>query len=328
MASSIGIFDLNDRSDQLAITWARHYAEVEAERLQPYADLFLDLVVWPDILRQKDEIFASLKEKCSTAKKPHELKVPIFSFNHVYEYPKRFGMPASGPAYAYAVSEGDKDALRVRQIHDNGWRPWMVLQQIDEEGDLEDYLSGVALISWSSLMAVVKKTDFCQQLAARFGRNYWVNVESEGFNWETDLSGESFSRHTISLQLNYFPYGLPDHYQEKKEKFMDKMAARERRVLGRGEKFIYWNGQKNIFHNPLSPPPSLSTSLPFSTFSPSLLSSVFRSEWDRNELRCSNTTDCPPPPKPVQLLGSGRGIFMPCSNGSGGVVLKDISRAL
>lgn len=282
MEPTIGIFDLNNRNCILGSTWERHYREMETERLQPYADLLLDYVIWPDILARKDGIFADLKKKCSTAANVQQLSVPFFHFSHVSDYPRKPGMVVGSHAHTYALEGGDKDALRVQQIHDNGWRPWMVLQELEEDDDPEDYLNGSSLINSSLLISVIKKTDFCQQLAVRFGRNYWVTLEKSGFEVERDPSGDEFYRKKMALHLNYFPSGLTEYYQNKKDEFLDKLSARERRVLKQRERFVYWNGGANIF---TCPPP-------------------------------------PPPPSPAR-----RGIFMPCSDGKGGTVLKDISRA-
>jgi hypothetical protein len=247
MAFPSGVFDTVDVSSDLFSTWMRRRTEVEVERHQPYADLFLDEVLWPELLMKKDSILAALKEKCATATRPEELKVPIWSFSHVRDYPKKPWEDVGSPHHHFALQHGDKSALRVQQIHDNGWHPTLVLQFDDEDE--------TTILSRMTLYNVIKKTDFCHQLALRFGGNFVVSLVTDGVDGEeTDPSGDSFIRHKMSLELNYFPRDLPEYHQKKRQSFIEKFSLRVRRTLSHGEKLVYWKGEEVICHGP--PPPS------------------------------------------------------------------------
>jgi hypothetical protein len=241
MASTTGIFEGGEMSSELFSSWIRRKEEVTRERLQPYADLLLDNVVWPSILAKKDELFSSLKAKCGTANHVSELSVPIWSFSHVHEYPRGAALP-SGPPHAYALERGDAVAQRVEQIHQNGWHQWISVEDEDE------YPILVRAFTWD----IVRKTDFCEQLAIRFGSDFRVSVIPLAFTMETDPSGQSFYRREVTLSLGYFPFGLPDYHQKSRAKFQEAFELRARRSLRAGEKLTYWLGEEkeNIVYGP------------------------------------------------------------------------------
>ena len=218
MASFQGIFNALDINGDLFATWMKRKDELEAERYQPYADLLLDSVVWPELSAKSDEILASLKEKCATATGPSDLNVPIWSFSYVPDFPKNGG-----------VYDGYAGVARLEEIQRNNWHHTMTVKEQEDDDEVLQQIS---------LLNVVKKTDFCNQLAVRFGTNFWVTTRS-AVTWETDPSGASWMRHTHSLMLNYFPWGLPEHYQKRHTAFVAKFATRDRRVLSQTEYLIF-----------------------------------------------------------------------------------------
>jgi hypothetical protein len=237
MATTTGIFDSLDLSNDLFNIWQQRKGEVEAERLQPLADLLLDNIVWPSILEKKAEIFADLQDKCRTAKHATELQVPVWSFFNVNDYP-RYG---NNPDRAYEINE-------------NGWR-----QQLALYGP-----HSLRPLIQAPLWSIVKKTNFCEQLAVRFGKEFTIRTLSTDAVEETDPTGETYYRHTVQLMLNYFPSGLPDYHKETRRKF--KAASSARRSLELGEKVALWRSTAEghyIVYGPLwpaSPAPSYSYS--------------------------------------------------------------------
>jgi hypothetical protein len=126
MNSSVGIFDtLVER--QLTGTWLKRKAELDRQKYQPYADLLLDEVVWPEVYATSDEIAASLTAKCSTASAPSELFVPIWSFNHADFHSKnRILSSLHHSPYTESLARmGNKDALFIQKIHQNNWLQWL-----------------------------------------------------------------------------------------------------------------------------------------------------------------------------------------------------------
>ena len=247
MASTQGIFETYAMNTELAELWNKRKAALETERLQPYADLLLDNIVWPSILSRKDAIFADLKAKCSEARAAHQLSVPIWSFSHVFDYP-RHGYEVGGPPHEYALERGDKDALKRQQIYELGLRQWLSVE--------DPYQMDV--LAPATAWQIIKKTDFCEQLAIRFGCLYTVSVKTGESEEHTDPSGEQYFSQRVSLYLNVFPNGLPLPLEAKLVAFNQKLALRERRVLKAGEKLIYWVGEgadMNVYGPPLPPPP-------------------------------------------------------------------------
>jgi hypothetical protein len=244
MASSTGIFDDITTSMELFSSWTKRKATLDRERLQPYADLLLDNIVWPSVLTKKDSILAELKEKISKADHPSKLSVNVWTFSHVHDYPRR-AAPVGGPAHAYDLERGDEDALRVKQVHENGWRQWM------EVLDQNEYPTLYQTIIWD----IVRKTDFCEQLAIRFGEKFRVSVVGIRHQEETDPSGETYSRSQYALSLGYFPFGLPDYHAKSRQTFLDSLRERERRTLKPGEKLVFWGGERaeNVVYGPPLP---------------------------------------------------------------------------
>lgn len=229
MAATIGIFDMFQQSNELYNTWEQHKQEEERKRLQPLADLLLDNIVWPSILDNKAEIFEALQTKCRAATHATELQVPVWSFSHVADYP-RLGTNLD----------------RAREIKENGWRQMVSVHAEDSMGPP----------SGATVWKVIKKTDFCSELAKRFGRDYTINTLTSDYVEETDSTGAVYYHYTVHLMLNYFPYGLTDYHREAKERF-EEIGWRLRRSLMPGEKFTLWcseaEGQLTVYGPPSTP---------------------------------------------------------------------------
>jgi hypothetical protein len=247
-STTTGIFEGGEMSSELFSTWIKRKEQITRERLQPYADLLLDNIVWPSILAKKAEIFSSLKAKCGTANHASELSVPIWSFSHVHEYP-RGAAPPGGPPHAYALERGDAVAQRVQKIHQNGWHQWLSVEDEDEYPVLE------RAFTWD----IMRKTDFCEQLAIRFGTDFRVSVIPQAFKTEKDPSGETYHHREVNLSLGYFPFGLPEYHQKSRGEFLEAFAGRQRRTLRSGEKLTYWAGedQETTVYGPPLPVPLL-----------------------------------------------------------------------
>lgn len=234
MATTRGIFDTFEMNNQLTTTWQKRKAEVEAERLQPYADLLLDNIVWPSILAQKDAIFASLKEKCETSTEKMQLCVPVWTFSHVYTDPYvKVGLALSTERERYIYEMGLRQFLRVE--------------------DHEEFTT----LRQRNILDIVKKTKFCQQLAKRFGRSYIITVSPSTLQEHIDSSGASFYSQTMALKLNFFPYGLPEALAEKRREY-ESAGPPLTRLLQAGEKLIYWCGEgdeRTVLGPPLQPAP-------------------------------------------------------------------------
>ncbi len=231
MASTTGIFDSFELTTQLACLWEKRHQQLENERLQPYADLLLDTIVWPHCLLNKNDILNSLKATCSTADFKEQLSVPIWYFSHVFDYPHRAAVPG-GPSHEYALQRGDKAAQKVQFIHEMGLRQYLSVQDEDECPTLQP----------ATIWSIVKKTDFCHQLAARFGRSFTVTLENR-VPVEHELSpDETFCSNAMTLKLNFFPYGLTELQQKKRDDFEETFSDRRRRTLLPCEKLIFWVG--------------------------------------------------------------------------------------
>jgi hypothetical protein len=235
MASTIGIFDSSDLTNQLFLLWEKRHQQLENERLQPYADLLLDTIVWPHCLLSKNDIVESLKTTCRTADFKEQLSVPIWYFSHVFDYPRNAYYPGS-ISHDYALRRGDKAAQKVQFIHEMGLRQYLSVQDEDECPTLQP----------ATIWSIVKKTDFCDQLAARFGRSFTVTLSSQ-VPVDHELSpDETFCSNAMMLKLNFFPHGLTELQQKKRGDFEEAFADRGRRTLRPGEKLIFWEGERYV----------------------------------------------------------------------------------
>lgn len=177
----------------------------------------------------RDAILEGLKEKCRTASHPSELWVPIWSFNHVHDYPRNAHWP-EGPPHAYALERGEADAQKVEQIHQNGWREFI---GIDDED------SGYLLFP-KPIFQVLKKSDFLQQLALRFGSDYRVSMSPPEVFTVTSPSGEDYYRSKITLQLHVYPNGLSEHFRKLQREHILTSRGRVRRTVGSTEAVKVW----------------------------------------------------------------------------------------
>lgn len=226
MNSSVGIFDtLVER--QLTGTWLKRKADLDRQKYQPYADLLLDEVVWPEVYAKSDEIAASLTAKCSTASAHSELFVPIWSFNHVnFRSKNRILSPLHDSPYTENLARmGNKDALFIQQVHQNKWLQW-----------LEVNLKGAAqweeerVLYRESIERVIRKSDFLEQLAVKFGRNFRCTlVPKQHHRVDENYWAE------MEIQLHFFPKGLPDHHAKRRQEHLRSVAERERRTLAANE---------------------------------------------------------------------------------------------
>jgi hypothetical protein len=226
MNSSVGIFDtLVER--QLTGTWLKRKAELDRQKYQPYADLLLDEVVWPEVYATSDEIAASLTAKCSTASAPSELFVPIWSFNHADFHSKnRILSPLYNSPYTENLARmGNKDALFIQQIHQNNWLQW-----------LEVNLKGAAqwedehVLYRESIERVIRKSDFLEQLAVKFGSNFRCTlVVKQHHRVDENYWAE------MEIQLHFFPKGLPEHHAKRRQEHLSSVSKRQRRTLSCSE---------------------------------------------------------------------------------------------
>jgi hypothetical protein len=188
-------------------------------------------------LAKKDRIFTDLKAICSSAKHAMELQVPVWSFSHVYDYPSRGTNPE-----------------RSHEIDESGWR---------EQVAFHGAASMRPLIS-APIWTIMKKTNFCDQLAVRFGPNFTISTSPRDAVEMTDSTGETYYRHTVYLMLNYFPNGLPAYHQETRKKFEERVLHARRTLLS-GQKIVVWRSAElgyETVYGPLSlvgPPAPLPT---------------------------------------------------------------------
>jgi hypothetical protein len=238
------LFEFLTGEDNLWAIWHKRADEVARERLQPYSDLLLENIVWPHVLANKADILARLKEKCATAQEAYELHVPIWSFSHVHDYPRRIP-PVPSIGHGILLERGDEQAKKAQMIHENGWRQWVNVEDADEMGVLQQ----------ATIWHIIKKTNFCAALAARFGFNFWTSLSPKEVIEETDPSGVPFARYTYSLNLCFFPHGLTQRLKKQQDEFFRMRGEKAERVLLPGEKMTLWLGEgaERIFYGPPLP---------------------------------------------------------------------------
>jgi hypothetical protein len=246
MAFVHGIFDESEVTTNNLSTWIKRKAQVEADRLQPYADILLDELVWPTMMEKKDSIAAQLKEKCETATEAWQIEVPIWTFNHCFDYPKRAAQPGT-VAHGILLERGDENAKKTQQIYERGWHQWMEVRERDE--DDADYPA----LPYQTIWQVVKKTHFLDELALRFGRDYRVTASTSPIY--ADGGDGELLYSVVTLKLNYFPFGLPDYHLKSQTAVREKLAVKERRILLLNEKLNFWRGEPVPLLGPAFWPP-------------------------------------------------------------------------
>ena len=158
-------------------------------------------------MEKKAQIFSDLKTVCRTATHAVNLRVPVFTFNHVHDYPRN-----------------GKNPERTDEINENVWH-----QQVAFHGG-----GSVMPLIWAPIWTLVKKTSFCEQLAERFGADFTISTLTASALEETDPMGETYYRQRVELMLNYFPNGLPSYQQEQRKKFNERILH-ARQVLLPGQ---------------------------------------------------------------------------------------------
>lgn len=199
-------FTSENNVTDLFVTWANRSKVLAAERYRPYADLLLDQVLWPAMLVKKDDIFSALKAKCETATKPQDLQVPIWEYNFIQDLPKTY-RSVQGPPQAYALEQGVAEAYLNQAIYNNLWHHTLAVEKSATYDDYEYYTLPVVGIN-----KIINKTDVLTQLALRFGKNFRVVKSTVAIAEEHPKTGETYYRFKGVLYLQYFPYGLPEHF--------------------------------------------------------------------------------------------------------------------
>jgi hypothetical protein len=216
--ASTSFFNCEERMELVGL-WEKRNEENQRARYQRYADLLLENFVWPKILKNKASILEELKENCRTATHPSELSVPIWSFNNVQTLPPSWKRLGSSSHY-YALQSKDKDALLTQWIYENGWNQVM---KLENEGILE--------LPIASFYPIIQKSNFLEELGARFGAEFRVVMRTSQLFTETHSSGEKLYRDEKTLYLQYFPRGLPEPFQKLREAHLKSELTRSKKVL-------------------------------------------------------------------------------------------------
>lgn len=209
-----GIFDSFTKRHALNNAWTERIKGLEAERLQPYADLLLDHI-WSELYAKKDQIYDDLLERCKTATHKNQLKVPIWSFNHV------FGLQD--------LDWNTKEYIRQKGYH-------QTMKVVSHNGYSDDVLPA------NSLHPIMNLTDLLKQLALLFGTNFRVTMDKVTILVDDRPMLPSFTRHVVTLMLHYFPNCLPKHLAAAQTDLRIKNLNRVKRSLVFGERFELWKG--------------------------------------------------------------------------------------
>jgi hypothetical protein len=216
-------FFSGEERDELVSLWEKRNEENQRARYQPYADLLLENFVWPKILKNKAKILEDLKENCRTATHPSELSIPIWSFNNVQTPPPSWNR-VGGPSHYYAMQRNDKDALLAQWIYENGWNQVL---KLDNDGMIE--------LPMASLYPIIQKSNFLEELGARFGAEFKVVMRTSQFFTEANPSGQHVYRTEKTLYLQYFPRGLPEPFQKLRAAHLKSELTRSKKVLKEGD---------------------------------------------------------------------------------------------
>lgn len=190
---------------ELILSWYARKDALLADKMQPFADALYGHIVGrlePSVILEK------LKEVCTTAKSPHELRVPLWTFKHC-DLPHNYRIPVTSPAHAYWLEEGAPEAVRTDLIHKLGLRGLLCTKVYDRYEDAFDY----ELLP-TELLRIFNKTDVKERLALYFGGRHFTVSLSRQTNYEP-TEGLYLHQEVITVNLNYYPSGLPEHIQKK-----------------------------------------------------------------------------------------------------------------
>lgn len=214
--------DLFNRTEttNLLAAWQVRKQTIDAEKFQPYADLLLDTVVWPEIVSKKNDIYTALQDAIKTASHTYELTVPVWSFNTVFG--QKMLSSAGTAEYRRLLEADDPDAMVADWINHRGWNYQMKV----EVGD-----TPALTLPRMSLYPIIKKTTFLDELSLRFGSGFRVTLDSRPWPSWTVPNGRVVVCTLFTLNLHYHPYGLSDALETSLESMRAKLETRARRSL-------------------------------------------------------------------------------------------------
>jgi hypothetical protein len=199
--------------DEIAYLWQARKLQLDAVRLQPYADILYEDIRF-ELMGMKAELSAALKAKIATATHPAELKVPFKSFFSTYEpsWPRAFVEGSFN--WKASVAHGREEYVRAQTILDREMdcRIGVVRHEAWDDaldgcescyGDDEDAGRKSWLLRPERTYNIVKKTDLLQRVGALFGPHFYVTLDSEYEGREVD--GRTYMVYRNTFHLHYMP---------------------------------------------------------------------------------------------------------------------------
>jgi hypothetical protein len=184
----------------LSAGWRERKTQLRAEQLQDWNDC-LYAVVSRDILSRRAEIHEALTTAVSTARRPADLWIPLWSYHATWydEVPDPSTM-------AFAESQ------RILRAKGYNWSIGRAYLGSDPEtvSTASDWAYMWGGGTPATVHDVVTHTNFNQRLALMFGDEFWVTTHRVGYKDITRPLPAVVSR--FELRLHYFPTGrVPAH---------------------------------------------------------------------------------------------------------------------
>jgi hypothetical protein len=231
--------------------WQARKAELDAVRLQPYADvLFADMR--QELTWMKAGLTAALKAKIATARHPREIKVPFRAFFSTHERGWPGFYPDGSEGWKAMVQFGREEYVRAQTILDNDWDARIGVMHVEEwdedrdgcescYGGDEDAGRKAWLLPPERTYKIVKKTDLLQRLGTVFGPNFRVTLDSES-EWR-EVNGRDYLVYRNTFHLHYMPWPAL-HHEKALAATLVKYAGYTGRVLGPMERVVGLQGEK------------------------------------------------------------------------------------
>jgi hypothetical protein len=238
-------------ADEFLYAWQARKAQLDAVRLQPYADvLFADMR--QDLTWMKTELTTALKAKIAVATYPREIKVPFRAFFSTYESGWPGFYPDGSEGWKAMVQFGREEYVRAQTILDNDWEARIGVFRIEDWDDERDGCESCCggdeeahrktwVLPPERTYNIVKKTDLLQRLGTVFGPNFRVTLDSES-EWR-EVNGRDYMVYRNTFYLHYMPHP-PLHHNKALAATLVKYAGHTGRALGPMERVVGLQGEK------------------------------------------------------------------------------------
>jgi hypothetical protein len=310
---------------ELMLLYKANKRHEEEKIVEPYADL-LEIELKKLLQERKDAVLAQLHKSKSTT-----FTVDLFSWNTIQynESLAELKQRESTMTAEERVRANCQKRDRQREIEAKGWETTFGVECQNPYAWEGDCGAGESWWSYHPLKVdrIFRNSDLALRLSLALGPNFFPQIRWDRVEDAGESGDNGFTVFKKTLTVRYYPFGLPNKSQ------MDKLLAvakKDAKRMSYGEKIGYTAGEYpvgNVSRLCVLPEPEDEYAdmprLVRAAASPAAKKAVV-STWATAEASWGAEDDAPSPVAPAPPKKAG--VWMPCNDGRGGVVLRDISK--